>query len=260
MRRTHIISSSNESKSSTMKLSLASSDSSYSSTGSDSVWTHSSCSTSSCSSAFRGCPNPDLIGVLVEVDCYPSCTQNRSPFSGICATTTTTTPSPPCVTTNTGPLLNRITPSLSTQNVNKNKKCLSNPERWAILHYILHFQKDDGRLIRGALSSAARKFQVDPSTCSRIWKRYLDTVDAEGVGGNVSHQRHLCGRKKKHYEVLDRLQEVPLAARHTLKDLSAATGISTSTLSNRLKQGSLRRHSSYLLPHLTLEHKIARIH
>ena len=116
------------------------------------------------------------------------------------------------------------------------------------------------QLMHGALSSAARKFQVAPRTCSRIWKRYLETVDADGIGGNVSNRRCNCGKKKKQYPILDNLKEqVPLESRHTLKDLSAFTGISTSTLSNRLKQGSFRKSSSYLLPHLTLEHKILEL-
>ena len=56
------------------------------------------------------------------------------------------------------------------------------------------------------------------------------------------------GRRKKDFDVLERIWTIPIEKRGTLRNLSAATGISISTLYRRVKEGKLIQKSSTLLP------------
>ena len=62
---------------------------------------------------------------------------------------------------------------------------LTNEERNAVLHFLLQRRKVEGKLQKGALAEAASNIDVSTRTCERIWDRFLETVDSNGVGGNM---------------------------------------------------------------------------
>ena len=156
------------------------------------------------------------------------------------------------------PTVAEVTPLDLRKRASKN---LSNSDRNSILHSLLKNMKAGGnnKLCVGAIKKAAHRFDIAPRTVSRIWNRYLQTVDSNGWGGDVSRRNKNSGRKQIDTRILDNLSTIPLEQRVNLRSLSQATGISLSTLHRRKIQGDVRVHTSAILPHLSEKQKHGRI-
>ena len=113
--------------------------------------------------------------------------------------TTEETPTTPEVTPTTPeatPTVAEVTPTDLRKRASKN---LSNSDRNSILHSLLKNMKAGGnnKLCIGALKKAAdSRFDIAPRTVSRIWKRYLQTVDSNGWGGDVSRRKRIVDGSK----------------------------------------------------------------
>ncbi|KAJ0091554.1 hypothetical protein Patl1_14601 [Pistacia atlantica] len=76
---------------------------------------------------------------------------------------------------------------------------------------------------------------------------------------NISSRKALnCGRKRLEIDA-SQFRNIPLRRRTSLRSLSAVTNLSVTTLFRRLKEGSIRRHSSAIKPLLNVENMKARI-
>lgn len=141
------------------------------------------------------------------------------------------------------------------------KKEFSNEERNAILQFLLQ-KTAKGKLLRGAIQFAAREFNFNRMTISRIWKRAQGCYAAGKRCANVdSLKKKNCGRKKKDYsQNLIKMRDVPLNKRSTIRSLAYQINIPKSTLFRIFKSGeSIKRVSSTVKPFLTDENKIERL-
>ena len=83
------------------------------------------------------------------------------------------------------------------------KEKLTYKQRLYLISYLLKFQKDDGKLQTGAIQNAAGIYSNCTSTIYKIWKRYSDTCDEYGLGGD--YQRNYTNIGQKQDEHLDLL-------------------------------------------------------
>ena len=135
------------------------------------------------------------------------------------------------------------------------KNDLSNVDRRAIYNVLLDGKNVEGRLKPGVLKTVASQFLVSTRTIQRIWKQGKNS----GVHADVSHKRTKnCGRKRIEVDY-DRIREIPLRQRTTVRSLSYAVKVSKSTLHRSLKSGVLRRHSNAIKPFLKEENKKDRL-
>ena len=88
----------------------------------------------------------------------------------------------------------------SQESSNGKKPNLSNERRNSILHMLLQHRKSNGKLQMGTLTQIATSNQVSTKTCKRIWDRYLESVDENGIGGNVDSREKKSGRNRKNNE------------------------------------------------------------
>ena len=76
---------------------------------------------------------------------------------------------------------------------------------------------------------------------------------------NILNRKQKTGRKKKIID-MDRIKAVPLRQHRTLRALAAALGdVSSTTIHCRIKDKSLRFHSSAVKPFLTDANKLERL-
>ena len=94
-------------------------------------------------------------------------------------------------------------------------RILSNNERQHVLHLLLKFQGRDGKLMRGAFGKVSKEIKVKPRTCSRIWKRYVDTRSPTIPAGDIRNRRSNCRRKNKSLIELERIRAIPYEQRVT---------------------------------------------
>jgi hypothetical protein len=120
-----------------------------------------------------------------------------------------------------------------------------------------------GRFPHGAMKKFSAKLGVARSTLWRLWK----SSAASRAHGRVlsvdvfSRKKLLCGAKKKYNpdDVLVALKQIPKRHRRTLRSTASHLGVSYSTVHNLRKNKSIRPHISSLKPHLTEQHKVARL-
>jgi len=121
------------------------------------------------------------------------------------------------------------------------RRFLTDNERQLILHLLLKNQKEDGNLRKGSFLNVSKVFNIHPRTCTRIWKRFLETRCADAPAGDVSSRKCNAGRKKKPLSDLDCIKEIPHEKRTDLRTLSKMTGIPLTTLWRRRKEGSINK-------------------
>lgn len=140
------------------------------------------------------------------------------------------------------------------------KRNLTDQERNGVLQLLLSVSIS-GKLPTGAISDTASKFNVSTKTISRIWKRAQNCFDQGMINADVaSNIKKKSGRKKlNRIELNEKIQEVPLRQRTTLRSLSAASKIPTMTLYRIMKEGNLKRVSSTVKPTLTDTNKLERL-
>ena len=116
--------------------------------------------------------------------------------------------------------------------------------RQSILQQLL-LHSDNGQLHRGAVNTIARGCGVHRNTVSSIWSRALESVRNGSGHLDISTQRHQCGRKKIDRTVeLQRLEEVPLNQRGTIRASAAAIGMPTTSFFRMVMEGGVVRRTS----------------
>ena len=113
--------------------------------------------------------------------------------------------------------------------------------------------------MRGAFGKVSKEIKVKPRTCSRIWKRYVDTRSPTISARDIRNRRTNCGRKKKSLIELERIRAIPYEQRGDLRTVAELSNISLSTLWRRLKDGSLKKHNATVKPLLTDRNKLQRM-
>jgi transposase-like protein len=117
----------------------------------------------------------------------------------------------------------------------------------------------DGVPRRGSVKEVAAKFQVNPRTIPRLWKR---AKEEEAKSGRLHAQsrRHDRGRPMADLSAkLERLRITPLEQRSTLRAAELSCGVPRATLQRRVKSGQLVAHVSNVKPLLTETNKAARL-
>ena len=139
-------------------------------------------------------------------------------------------------------------------------KNMSNSEKAAVITDLFADSKD-GTLRHGALEATADKYNCDWRTVRLLWKRYNEQKEA-GVGAphQTFRRKGNSGRKCIELEELrERLQDMPLNHRTTVRRLAAALDIPRSTLHENLKTLGLRAHSDAIKPFLTDAGNLERV-
>lgn len=135
---------------------------------------------------------------------------------------------------------------------------LTSDQRRAVYEWLLE-ESNGGRLRRGAVKDAASQFGVATKTINRIWSRGRQSIASGAIVANVSSLKAgRVGKKKMPFDS-NAIKAVPLLARQSIRALATALNIPKSTLHDRLKEGSIRRHSSAVKPLLTDQNKLARV-
>jgi len=134
------------------------------------------------------------------------------------------------------------------------RKVLSNTERRLIYEVLLE-KSVDGKLKKGVTSLVASKFSLHIRSVQRIWK----LAENKGVHADVSSKRAgNCGRKRVQVD-LDRVRDIPLKKRTTIRDLSEALDVSRGTLTRCIQSKEIRKNSNAIKPALTEGNKKARL-
>ena len=134
---------------------------------------------------------------------------------------------------------------------------LSINERHAIFHELLRWRKDGDSidliaLKRGALLAPLKKFKVNRRTVDSLWKRVKESMDdARPAGIDLSCQNGISGRKRKHVGLDEKIMDVPLNKRGTIRSLASQIGVPKTTVHRYFKKGKGKVHTSTVKPFLT---------
>ena len=125
-------------------------------------------------------------------------------------------------------------------------------------NYLLQHRQGQPRLPRAVIAAAADKFQVHRNTVSRIWsfmKPVLDSGSSTDVVMRqvLSRNRGNCGRKRKDYTIaLERVKQLPLIQRCSLRALSSAVGVPRTTLLRLLQNDKTTDKTASAAGHLEM--------
>jgi hypothetical protein len=110
-----------------------------------------------------------------------------------------------------------------------------------------------GKLNHGIVKRLASFYSVSIDVIYRIWKQIKETGDA------CHKKTKNCGRKRVEID-LEKIRDVPLGNRSTLRSLAFALGIKSKTKVEKLvKEGILCRYSSTLKPYIKDDNKKDRL-
>ncbi|RLN94233.1 hypothetical protein BBJ28_00007760 [Nothophytophthora sp. Chile5] len=145
----------------------------------------------------------------------------------------------------------------------RGNKNLSHDERRAMLDFLLH-RRTEGttKLARHAITDAATEFRVDRRTVSRLWKRAVQSLEkGDAVCDVASRKIGRRGRRKRDWSAeLERVKEIPLDQRGSIRALASAVGIPKTTLFELLREdGSPNRVLNSIKPPLTEKNKVERL-
>ena len=111
----------------------------------------------------------------------------------------------------------------------------------------------EGKLQQGITAKVCSTYGVHKSIVKRIWSQ------AKNFGDSGHKRAGRCGRKRVYTDIIERVREIPILQRQTLRSLSSSLKISKTTLIKMKKAGNIRRCSSALKPHLKEENKLSRL-
>ncbi|ETK70764.1 hypothetical protein L915_21911 [Phytophthora nicotianae] len=140
------------------------------------------------------------------------------------------------------------------------KPNLTDIERKAIIDEFLKLS-DNGVLPSGVYVKVSLKFGCEPTTVSRIWKRYAIAV-AEGVVGGVwaSQIKTKCGRKRKNRdEVREKVAKIFVEGRSVERRVAESAGISRHLVRRAVSEGIISRKTTFIKPALTSQNKLQRV-
>jgi hypothetical protein len=133
-------------------------------------------------------------------------------------------------------VLEAATQSAEIKRQMRSKPNMTDEERLTMADYLLKHSQGEARLPRAVITAAAERFQVHRNTVSRIWNLMKAALDVGAPTDVVmkqvlSRKRGNCGRKKKDYSAaLERVKQLPLNQRGSLRALSSAVGVPRTTL------------------------------
>ncbi|KAL7116842.1 hypothetical protein ACP275_03G031400 [Erythranthe tilingii] len=123
------------------------------------------------------------------------------------------------------------------------------------IYNMLQQKSDNGRLGKNVTRKVASQFSVSMRTIQRIWKQ----TEYGHAHANLYHRKTKnCGRKRVQIP-FERIREIPLHRRTTIRSLACSLGTKKSTLFRRFKSGEIRRHSNAIKPFLKEENRKARL-
>ncbi|KAI9917522.1 hypothetical protein PsorP6_013095 [Peronosclerospora sorghi] len=143
----------------------------------------------------------------------------------------------------------------------RGSKNLTYEERHAMLEFLLQRRIDGtSKLVRHAVTDAAAAFRVDRRTVSRLWKRAVQSLEnGDQVCDVASRKVGRRGRRKRDWSAeLERVKEIPLAQRGSIRALATAVGIPKTTLYELLKEEG-RPSIHAIKPSLTDKNKLERL-
>ncbi|KAH7847471.1 hypothetical protein Vadar_026428 [Vaccinium darrowii] len=139
----------------------------------------------------------------------------------------------------------------------RSRRNLTNQQRQLIFEMLL-MKVQQGKLKRGSIPEVAAAFGANPKIVRRIWQRAMACF-TNGLAIDVSSKlpTHV-GRKPKQFDV-NRIAEIDLRQRTSLRSLSMALNMPKTTLYRRVKKGHIRPHTNALKPYLSNDLKRARL-
>ncbi|ETN06143.1 hypothetical protein PPTG_13925 [Phytophthora nicotianae INRA-310] len=138
---------------------------------------------------------------------------------------------------------------------------LTYDERRAMLDFLLKRRIEGStKLMRHAVTDAATEFGVDRRTVSRLWKRAVQSLEnGDEVCDVASRKVGRRGRRKRDWSAeLERVKEIPLAQRGSIRALATAVGIPKTTLYELLKEDG-NPSINAIKPSLTDKNKLERL-
>lgn len=143
----------------------------------------------------------------------------------------------------------------------RGSKNLTYEERRAMLDFLMKRRVEGtSKLVRHAVTDAATEFRVDRRTVSRLWKRAVQSLEnGDEVCDVASRKVGRRGRRKRDWSAeLERVKEIPLAQRGSIRALATAVGIPKTTLYELLKEDGGPTINS-IKPSLTDKNKLERL-
>lgn len=168
--------------------------------------------------------------------------------------------------TTPAPSLSSSPPSNQARRDRGNKN-MTFDERREMLDFLLARRADPtgkapGKLARNAINEAAIEFSVDRRTVSRLWKRAAASLErGEPVCDVASRKVGRQGRRKRDWSAaLEKVREVPVEQRGSIRALASAVGIPKTTLFELLREDpSPLRALNSIKPALTERNKLERL-
>ncbi|KAJ0391780.1 hypothetical protein P43SY_012139 [Pythium insidiosum] len=120
------------------------------------------------------------------------------------------------------------------------------------------------RLPVGLLADLADEFECSERSLSRLWKDSRAKIEAGTIHDGESGRRGRSGRKprlndKFAAQLATTIAFLPLYQRTSIRTLSEHLGIPKSSLHVYYRAGAFRAHHARLKPHLTDDHRAARM-
>ncbi|CAH0474600.1 unnamed protein product [Peronospora belbahrii] len=143
----------------------------------------------------------------------------------------------------------------------RGSKNLTYEERRSMLDFLMKRRVEGtSKLIRHAVTDAAMEFSVDRRTVSRLWKRAVQSLEnGDHVCDVASRKAGRRGRRKRDWSAeLERVKEIPLAQRGSIRALATAVGIPKTTLYELLKEDG-RPTINAIKPSLTDKNRLERL-
>lgn len=158
-------------------------------------------------------------------------------------------------------------PSTAQARRERGNKNMTFDERREMLDFLLARRADPtgkapAKLARNAINEAAVEFCVDRRTVSRLWKRAAASLErGEPVCDVASRKVGRQGRRKRDWSAaLDKVREVPVEQRGSIRALASAVGIPKTTLFELLREDpSPVRALNSIKPALTERNKLERL-
>ena len=140
------------------------------------------------------------------------------------------------------------------------RRKLTNEQRLYIIQFLAKHQDGKGRFNTGAVEGARKFYGTSASTIFNIWKKYRDSCDEHGIGGNYQRNYSKCGRKfKDQGNLLDRIKDIPDDNRRTIRTAGFSIGIPKTTLHRLMKNQVLVKENCHAKPALNRLNKMRRI-
>ncbi|KAL2940485.1 ER membrane protein complex subunit 1 [Bienertia sinuspersici] len=151
-----------------------------------------------------------------------------------------------------------ITSSQQQQHQRKKLNVLKNQDRLRVAAILLVHSHNCSKLPHGKINEIAKQFAVSRHTIQRIWREASKQYNAGQIVNVSSKKAGIVGRKRVtvHH---DKVTEVPLRKRTTLRSLALALNMSKSTLYRMVRRGDIKSHNNAMKPDLTFSHKYDRV-